>query len=102
MAGSRWPTASVSGHAPASSPTACISSRAMGDPPVVVSAGPAGIRAAATLVASGLSPIVIDEAPRSGGQIYRRQPAGLTRRYDALYGFEAAKARRLQDAFHVL
>ena len=36
----------------------------MGDrPPVVVGAGPAGIRAAATLAAAGLAPIVIDEAP---------------------------------------
>jgi hydrogen cyanide synthase HcnB len=68
-------------------------------PPVIVGAGPAGIRAAATLVAAGLSPVVIDEAPRSGGQIYRRQPAGFSRPYDALYGFEAAKARRLHAQF---
>ncbi len=66
-------------------------------PPVIVGAGPAGIRAAATLVAAGLTPIVLDEAPRGGGQIYRRPPAGFTRPYQALYGFEAAKARRLHD-----
>ena len=68
-------------------------------PPVVVGAGPAGARAAATLARAGLAPIVLDEAPASGGQIYRRAPAGFTRPYPALYGFDAAKARRLHDAF---
>jgi NADPH-dependent 2,4-dienoyl-CoA reductase/sulfur reductase-like enzyme len=71
----------------------------MDNPPIVIGAGPAGIRAAATLVAAGLSPVVIDEAAKSGGQIYRRQPAGFTRPYTALYGFEATKARRLHDEF---
>ena len=37
--------------------------------PVVIGAGPAGCRAAATLAAAGLAPIVLDEAPASGGQI---------------------------------
>jgi NADPH-dependent 2,4-dienoyl-CoA reductase/sulfur reductase-like enzyme len=68
-------------------------------PPVVVGAGPAGCRAAATLAAAGLAPIVIDEAPRSGGQIYRRAPIGFTRSYGTLYGFDATKARRLHEAF---
>jgi NADPH-dependent 2,4-dienoyl-CoA reductase/sulfur reductase-like enzyme len=68
-------------------------------PPVIIGAGPAGTCAAATLAAAGLAPIVLDEAPRSGGQIYRRAPAGFTRPYRALYGFEAAKARRLHEAF---
>jgi len=68
-------------------------------PPVIVGAGPAGSCAAATLAAAGLAPIVLDEAPASGGQIYRRAPAGFTRPYRALYGFEAAKARRVHDAF---
>src|SRR5258708_39211669 len=68
-------------------------------PPVIVGAGPAGSRAAAILVAAGLRPVVIDEAPRSGGQIYRRQPPGFVRPYEALYGFEAAKAHRLHDEF---
>ena len=68
-------------------------------PPIIVGAGPAGCRAAATLAAAGLAPIVLDEAPQSGGQIYRRAPAGFTRPYRALYGFEAAKARRLHASF---
>ena len=49
-------------------------------PPIIVGAGPAGCCAAATLAAAGLTPIVIDEAPVSGGQIYRRAPAGFTDR----------------------
>ncbi|MBM3573510.1 MAG: FAD-binding protein, partial [Alphaproteobacteria bacterium] len=43
--------------------------------PVIIGAGPAGIRAAAALVDAGLRPIVIDEALRGGGQIYRRPPS---------------------------
>lgn len=68
-------------------------------PPIIVGAGPAGCRAAVTLVAAGLAPIVLDEAPHSGGQIYRRAPAGFTRTYRALYGFDAAKARRQHETF---
>jgi hydrogen cyanide synthase HcnB len=44
---------------------------------VIVGAGPAGVRAAQTLVAHGLRPVVVDEAPRWGGQIYRQPPAGF-------------------------
>ena len=68
-------------------------------PPIIIGAGPAGSRAAETLAAAGLAPIVLDEAPKSGGQIYRRPPPGFTRPYPALYGFDAAKARRVHEAF---
>jgi NADPH-dependent 2,4-dienoyl-CoA reductase/sulfur reductase-like enzyme len=71
-------------------------------PPVIVGAGPAGMRAAATLVAAGLRPVVIDEAPHSVGQIYRRQPPGFARPYKGLYGFEAGKARRLHEEFDLI
>src|ERR1700681_845328 len=86
-----------------SSPKACGSSRGvlptMDDrPPIVIGAGPAGSRAAATLAAAGLAPIVLDEAPSSGGQIYRRAPAGFTRPSRALYCFDAAKARQMHQA----
>jgi hydrogen cyanide synthase HcnB len=64
--------------------------------PVIVGAGPAGIRAAQTLVRHGVRPVVIDEAPRWGGQIYRQPPPGFSRPKTALYGFEAARA----DAVH--
>ncbi len=65
---------------------------------VVVGAGPAGVRAAATLLAHGIRPVWIDEAARPGGQIYRRPPAGFRRSSKALYGFEAAKAEALHAA----
>ena len=63
---------------------------------VIVGAGPAGIRAAQTLVAHGMRPVVVDEAPRWGGQIYRQPPPGFSRTKQTLYGFEAGRA----DAVH--
>ncbi len=65
----------------------------------IVGAGPAGARAAETLVAARLAPIVIDEGAAAGGQIYRRPPAGFARTPEVLYGSEAAKARALHAAF---
>ena len=65
---------------------------------VVIGAGPAGVRAVETLLVHGLRPVWIDEAPRAGGQIYRRPPANFRRDAKTLYGFEAAKARRLHLA----
>ena len=73
-------------------------SHASSHPPVIVGAGPAGIRAAQTLVRHGLRPIVLDEAPRGGGQIYRQPPAGFQRPARALYGFEAARAQSVHAA----
>ena len=72
----------------------------MADPRiVVVGAGPAGVRAAQTLVEAGLRPVVIDEGPTSGGQIYRRQPSMFRRTYETLYGFEAGRAKAIHDTF---
>lgn len=59
---------------------------------VVIGAGPAGLRAAEALVRGGVRPILIDEAERPGGQIYRQPPLGVVRSPSALYGFEAKKA----------
>jgi NADPH-dependent 2,4-dienoyl-CoA reductase/sulfur reductase-like enzyme len=59
---------------------------------VVIGAGPAGLRAAEALVQGGARPVLIDEAERAGGQIYRQPPPGAARSPKALYGFEAAKA----------
>jgi hydrogen cyanide synthase HcnB len=56
------------------------------------------VRAVSTLLAHGVAPIWIDESPRAGGQIYRRQPQGFQRTARALYGFEAGKAERLHRA----
>ncbi len=66
---------------------------------LIVGAGPAGSRAAAVLAAAGLRPVVVDEAPRSGGQVYRRPPRDCHRPAKDLYGFEAAKALDLHRAF---
>ena len=64
---------------------------------LIVGAGPAGVRAAETLVAAGIRPIVVDENARWGGQIYRQPPngAGFRRGPRELYGFEARKAQAL-------
>ncbi|HXQ65763.1 MAG TPA: FAD-dependent oxidoreductase, partial [Alphaproteobacteria bacterium] len=69
---------------------------------LIVGAGPAGTRAAEALVRHGLRPVVVDESPASGGQIYRRQPAPFKRTAKTLYGFEAAKATRLHGVFEAL
>lgn len=68
----------------------------------IVGAGPAGLRAAERLVAAGLRPVLIDEAPRVGGQIYRQPPPALQRPAAALYGFEAGKATALFKRFAAL
>lgn len=69
---------------------------------MIVGAGPAGIRAAETLVAGGLTPIVIDEGERAGGQIYRRPPQGFNRPPEALYGAEASNAAALHRTFDAM
>ncbi|WP_447890890.1 FAD-dependent oxidoreductase [Pseudomonas hormoni] len=69
---------------------------------VIIGAGPAGIRAAQTLVAHGIRPILLDEAARGGGQIYRRQPANFKRSAVKLYGFEARKAQALHQTIDEL
>ena len=69
---------------------------------LVVGAGPAGIRAAERLVRAGLRPVVVDEAARAGGQIYRRPPEGFTRPPEKLYGSEAGKARALHALFDAM
>ena len=62
-------------------------------PVVIVGAGPAGISAARTLLDHGITPCLVDESPRGGGQIYRRQPSGFQRTARQVYGFEARKAQ---------
>jgi NADPH-dependent 2,4-dienoyl-CoA reductase/sulfur reductase-like enzyme len=69
---------------------------------VIIGAGPAGIRAAQTLVAHGVHPVLLDEAARGGGQIYRRQPANFKRSPVKLYGFEARKASALHQTIDEL
>ena len=71
-------------------------------PVAIIGAGPAGIRAAQTLVAHGVYPVLLDEAARGGGQIYRRQPANFKRSPAKLYGFEAHKASALHQTLDEL
>jgi hydrogen cyanide synthase HcnB len=70
--------------------------------PVIVGAGPAGVRAAQALVAHGLRPVIVDEGVSAGGQIYRQQPGNFRRSGDALYGFEASRARNVHAAMAAL
>ena len=75
----------------------------MADPRVIiVGAGPAGVRAAEVLVAAGLRPVLVNEGPRDGGQIYRRQPDGFRRPPSALYGTETVRAEALHRTFDAL
>ncbi|KXF75883.1 FAD/NAD(P)-binding oxidoreductase [Paramesorhizobium deserti] len=67
--------------------------------PLIVGAGPAGVRAAGALVAAGLRPLVVDEAPACGGQIYRQRLVDDGRSTRSLYGSEAPKAERLHRDF---
>ena len=69
---------------------------------VIVGAGPAGMRAAEVLVTAGQRPVVIDEARRFGGQIYRQPPAVMARERRDLYGFEAGRAASVLDRFYGL
>jgi NADPH-dependent 2,4-dienoyl-CoA reductase/sulfur reductase-like enzyme len=69
---------------------------------IVIGAGPAGVRAAETLVNAGVRPIVIDEGARDGGQIYRRQPDNFTRPKAKLYGTETKRAEALHASFDAL
>lgn len=71
-------------------------------PIVVIGAGPAGIRAAERLAQAGQVPVLIDEAERGGGQIYRRQPETFKRPARALYGPDAARAVALHAAAEAL
>ncbi|BAM87786.1 oxidoreductase, pyridine nucleotide-disulphide subunit [Bradyrhizobium oligotrophicum S58] len=71
-------------------------------PPLILGAGPAGIRAAMTLVAAGLRPIVVDESHAGGGQIYRQPLIADGRGAKARYDSEAAKAMRLHRDFAAL
>src|SRR5918998_4114870 len=67
--------------------------------PLIVGAGPAGIRAAQILVNSGIRPVIIDEAPSGGGQIYRQRLVPDERSAKDLYGSEATKATNLHETF---
>jgi NADPH-dependent 2,4-dienoyl-CoA reductase/sulfur reductase-like enzyme len=62
---------------------------------VVVGAGPAGIRAAVEARAAGAEVLVLDEAPRAGGQIYRQLPPELRPQAHDPLGSSRRKSRPL-------
>jgi NADPH-dependent 2,4-dienoyl-CoA reductase/sulfur reductase-like enzyme len=65
---------------------------------VIVGAGPAGLAAAIAAAEAGLDPLVIDENPRVGGQIYLQPPPGLV----AASAPKGAAARHGVDLFRRL
>lgn len=69
---------------------------------VVVGAGPAGIRAVERLVAAGLRPVWIEEAPDAGGRVFQKPPPGFARSARALYGADHARASALHAAHAAL
>ena len=58
-------------------------------------AGPAGIRAAVEARAAGAEVLVLDEAPRPGGQIYRQLPPEIQPEARDPLGRSRAKSRPL-------
>ena len=66
---------------------------------VVIGGGPAGMRAAEALVAAGLRPLLLDEAPRTGGQGYRKPHPALALDMPRLLGGQHGEHERLHAAF---
>lgn len=66
--------------------------------PVIVGAGPAGLACAAVLVEAGLRPVVLDEAPRPGGQGTRRLARSMEPKAAQLFGKSEAEAIALRQA----
>lgn len=67
---------------------------------VVVGAGPAGMMAAAQAARLGCAVVLVDEAPRPGGQIHRQPPPSLAGgAVSAAARPEAERKRRLFDRF---
>jgi NADPH-dependent 2,4-dienoyl-CoA reductase/sulfur reductase-like enzyme len=65
---------------------------------VVVGAGPAGVRAVETLVASGIRPVWIEEGADGGGRVFQKPPPGFSRDARALYGADHKRAQALHAA----
>jgi len=73
-------------------------------PVAVIGAGPAGLRAVQALAEAGLRPVLINESPEPGGQIYRKPPAPLRvlRSPKVLYGRDWRRAQALDAMLDAL
>ena len=66
----------------------------------IVGAGPAGLSAALAAASCGLRPVVIDENPAPGGQIYRQLPADFRVERAKALGHTYEKGQRLLAKAH--
>ena len=66
---------------------------------VIIGAGPAGMRAAETICRAGLIPILIDEAPRAGGQGYRTPAPGIVIDTHKLMGSQSKNIKSFISIF---
>lgn len=66
---------------------------------VVVGGGPAGMSAAATLAEHGLMPVLIDEAPRVGGQAWRQPGPAQALNFQHLLAKDAVHWRQAHDTY---
>jgi NADPH-dependent 2,4-dienoyl-CoA reductase/sulfur reductase-like enzyme len=68
-------------------------------PLVVIGGGPAGMAAAIEAARAGLSPTLIDESPRLGGQIYRQPPQAFRFKSTHALGKDFVRGERLRAEF---
>lgn len=66
---------------------------------VVIGGGPAGMAAAIEAARAGLAPLLIDEAPRLGGQVYRSPPEAFRIEDPEPLGRDFARGERLRAEF---
>ncbi len=68
-------------------------------PLIIIGGGPAGMAAAIEAAGAGLGPTLIDEAPRLGGQVYRRPPEAFRVEDAGRLGRDFARGERLRGEF---
>ncbi|HEV2370780.1 MAG TPA: NAD(P)/FAD-dependent oxidoreductase [Streptosporangiaceae bacterium] len=71
-------------------------------PVAVVGGGPAGIAAAAEVARAGLRCLLVDDAPRLGGQIYRQLPVEFEVRQGHGLGRDFRRGDRLRDELRMV
>jgi len=73
-----------------------------GRPLVIIGGGPAGMAAAIEAARAGLAPLLIDEAPRLGGQVYRQPPEEFRIVEARALGKDWARGERLRAEFEAV